>query len=286
MSCPYDNCFKKFHVRSSFSSHLSRKHKTSPCTSSTATVGTADVSLNGEMTQTSHTCLDGENGNVNYRLNDGNDNASNEVDDNDFMNSLALFYLKMQAKMLLPASVIQKLMEKFQEVHSSSTAHLLSKLHEDLTKLNVPENDIKDLIDRLIKNELLKMCNEGVLRSDQTRKTLFKSKFNYIEPTPMYLGVDANGKERFCQYVSIKDTVKALLSQTAFQEQYLQTKSDAPPTPDVLEDLKDGKNIKNNKLLQESPSSISILLYQDSFEVANPLGSGKKKHKILAVYTV
>lgn len=265
VSCPYDNCSKYFHVRSSFSSHMSRKHKLIfPCTSSTATVSTAS-SLNSEMPQTSQTGLDGGNDNVNdgvEELDDGNDNASNEVDENDFMN-MALFYLQMQAKMLLPASVIQKLIGEFQEVHSYSTAHLLSKLHEDLTKLNVPENDIRDLIDNLSKNYLLKRCNEGVFRTDRNRKTLFKSKFDYVEPTPIYLGIDANGKERFCQYVSIKDTVKALLSQTSVREQYLQAKSDTPTTPDVLEDLGDGKIIKNNKLLHESPSSISIILYQD-----------------------
>ncbi len=31
-------------------------------------------------------------------------------------------------------------------------------------------------------------------------------------------------------------------------------------------------------------SSLSLILYQDAFEVVNPLGSGKIKHKILAVY--
>lgn len=65
------------------------------------------------------------------------DHASNElVDENDFMNNLALFYLQMQAKMLLPASVIQKQIGEFQEVHSYSTAHLLSKLDQELTKLS------------------------------------------------------------------------------------------------------------------------------------------------------
>lgn len=45
------------------------------------------------------------------------------------MKSLALFYLQMQAKMLLPTSVIQTLMGE--EVHGYSTAYLLSKLHVD-----------------------------------------------------------------------------------------------------------------------------------------------------------
>lgn len=146
------------------------------------------------------------------------------------------------------------------------------------------DNASIEVFDNLSKNDLLKRCNEGVFRTDQTQKTLFKSQFNYVEPTTIYLGIDANGKERFCQYVSIKDTVKALLSQTSVQEQYLNAKYDTPTTSDVLEDLGDGKISKNNKLLQESPSSISIILYKDAFKVANPLGSGRKKQDFSCIY--
>ena len=34
----------------------------------------------------------------------------------------------------------------------------------------------------------------------------------------------------------------------------------------------------------QNPGALRLILYQDDFEVANPLGSGRKKHKILAVY--
>lgn len=44
-----------------------------------------------------------------------------------------------------------------------------------------------------------------------------------------------------------------------------------------------GENVKENALLKDTPS-LSIILYQDAFEIVNPLGSGKKKHKILGVY--
>jgi len=95
------------------------------------------------------------------------------------MNTLAMFYLQMKDKMLLLASVIQKLIGEFQEVHSYSTAHHLSKLHQDL-KLNVRENYIRDLIDNLSKKkDLLKRCNEGVFRTDQTHKKLY-SRVNSI----------------------------------------------------------------------------------------------------------
>jgi hypothetical protein len=34
----------------------------------------------------------------------------------------------------------------------------------------------------------------------------------------------------------------------------------------------------------ENPNALQILLYQDEFEVVNPLGSAKGKHKLFAVY--
>jgi len=67
------------------------------------------------------------------------------------------------------------------------------------------------------------------------------------------------------------------------REQYNQSKM-LDSVDKVMEDIKDGTCIKQNAIFHEHPSSLSIMLYQDAFEVVNPLGSGKKKHKILAVY--
>lgn len=47
--------------------------------------------------------------------------------------------------------------------------------------------------------------------------------------------------------------------------------------PDTLEDIWDGSNVAENALFQSDPKSLGLILYQDAFEVANPLGSGKKK---------
>lgn len=67
------------------------------------------------------------------------------------------------------------------------------------------------------------------------------------------------------------------------REQYSQVHSHVP-SEDVLRDVWDGSNIRENLLFKTEVSSLGLILYQDSFEVVNPLGSGKKKHKILAVY--
>ncbi len=77
----------------------------------------------------------------------------------------------------------------------------------------------------------------------------------------------------------IQDTIKSLLTQNSVKEQYAQAKAATETTPDVLEDVRDGRNLKENILLRDSPSSLSVILYQDSFEVANPLGSGRRNTK-------
>lgn len=103
-----------------------------------------------------------------------------------------------------------------------------------------------------------------------------------VEPTQVYLGTDAAGKERFCQYISTKETLKSLFRQSGVETNITKSKNDTP-TNLVVEDVADGKNVKENALLKGTPSSMSIIFYQDAFEVVSPLGSGKKKHKILGV---
>lgn len=92
------------------------------------------------------------------------------------MTNLALFYLRMQAKMLLPATTISALrflIDEFQDLHEHGMTHVLAKVSQELTKLEIPRDRIQTIVEGLSKENLLKMYNQGVFRSDQTRKTFF-----------------------------------------------------------------------------------------------------------------
>lgn len=54
----------------------------------------------------------------------------------------------------------------------------------------------------------------------------------------------------------------------------------------VLSDVRDGSVYKSNALFRESGITIKLILYQDVFEIVNPLESAKKqkKYKKLGVY--
>lgn len=136
--CPYIGCAKYFQVRSTFSSHLTRTHKFSqPDTRS----HTAPDSQQNEQCTLSVEMLP-------EAVFDVQDTEQNAVpDQGQFLNYLALFYLKMQAKMLLPASTIQKIIEEFQEVHSCGMKHVLSKVNEKLSLLNLQDSEISQILD-------------------------------------------------------------------------------------------------------------------------------------------
>ncbi|KAK0155398.1 hypothetical protein N1851_002196 [Merluccius polli] len=72
--------------------------------------------------------------------------------------NLALFYLKMQAKMQLNASTIQTIIEEFQEVHNSGMKYIFSKVHEKLTMLNLQDNEISQILDGMTKEGIFKEC--------------------------------------------------------------------------------------------------------------------------------
>lgn len=63
-----------------------------------------------------------------------------------------MIYLKPQAKLLLPASVIQTVVEEVQETRVS----LFSKLKEKLSVLEVPDMTITNVIEELTKDDILK----------------------------------------------------------------------------------------------------------------------------------
>lgn len=77
---------------------------------------------------------------------DVQDTEQNAVpDQRQFLNSLAPFYHKMQAKMLLPASTIQKIIEEFQDVHSCGMKYVFWTVNEKLTSLNLQVSEISQI---------------------------------------------------------------------------------------------------------------------------------------------
>lgn len=146
----------------------------------------------------------------------------------------------------------------------------------------MPDRTVTKGIEELTKDDILKKGN-NVLRTDQRRMSFFKNNFNYVDPLPLYLGINDSGKQCFAQYVPIKETLTSLSEIVAFKNQYEKAHFHIPKHG-ASEDVWDGQNTTDNVLLKTETSSVALILYQDAFEVVNLLGLGQKKHKVLAVY--
>ena len=223
VACPFKDCEKIFCKKSSFSSHLSRKHKNWSLSLLSGTVSGTDSCEQNTFEDHNDTSVPDDSCS-------GDEDAVEciegglitSVDQEQYLNSLALFYLKLQAKFLLPSSVIQNVIEEFQEIHNLGQTHLFSTLRQKLVSLDVQDCDVKKLLGELSQEDLLRACNTGALRSDKSRKSFFKSHFNFVEPVELYLGTDDNSRARYCQYVPVHNTLKALFKNECVRRQYEQ----------------------------------------------------------------
>ncbi|KAI2643064.1 hypothetical protein H4Q32_029533 [Labeo rohita] len=120
------------------------------------------------------------------------------------------------------------------------------------------------------------------LSTDYNRKQFFHRNFSYVHPQAIHLGTDDNRNDRYAQYIPLKDTLKAILTDPVVWQQCVKTQN-VPPSG-VLTDVCDGSVFKTNALCMQSGAILKLILYQDAFKVVNPLGSAKKKHKIVGVY--
>lgn len=106
-----------------------------------------------------------------------------------------------------------------------------------------------------------------------------KKKKSVIEPVEYVL--NAQEKNHTFVYVPILDLLSKLLE----RKEVLQTLERSSQHEGNYGSIRDGEYFKENKILSEE-NGIALGLYIDDFEICNPLGTSKKKHKICGVYWV
>ena len=127
VNCPFDACDSSFIKLPSFCSHIARYHRVHKTQMMSAC---HIVDLNEDITD--HDVDDDQNVHM-------EDTAESNVLDDDsdiqlYLKSLSLFYLKLQAKYLVPSSTIQHIITDIQDVHKLGQSYLTDKLIERITK--------------------------------------------------------------------------------------------------------------------------------------------------------
>ena len=123
------------------------------------------------------------------------------------------------------------------------------------------------------------LLTNGLFRSAKTQKSFCKQSFKFVEPFRLDDGED--GKKLNITYVTIDESLKDL---DEYNKDHISLYKKNNADDSVLSDICDRAVFKANPLFLIVETYFGIILYQDSFEVANIPGSAKTKHKILAVY--
>ena len=145
-------------------------------------------------------------------------------------------------------------------------------------------NEVNKIIDFDPLNHSLNPST-GDLRSIKTRKCFYKSNYNYEEPVSKTFGFDHDddSKDHF-DYVPILESLKSLYADPNFEQVLRSQQMNKTVMMASLTLLMEPCSTAIN-LVMENTDAIQLILYQGSFEIANPLGSAKKKCiYILAIY--
>lgn len=277
VSCPVSGCKHVFTKKSSFTSHMSRKHKAcSPdiiddmyresIPQSPNVIASTDDSVNTpETMQTASSASD-----------------MPEIDRTDYLRNMCLFYLKLQGQLLIPTSTIQTIVEEMQNVHELGQAYTITKVNSVLKDMNLSDEAITKICDCINEADLFSTCHREQLRTAYSRNQTFTNILNYTEPQKVVLGVDENMTTKCAYYIPVSETLKSVMQSHLWKD--MQSQPFGDPDVEVFTDIYDGQNFKQHKFFNDNPASLKLILYQDSFEIVNPLGSAKKTHKVLAVY--
>ena len=273
-----------FNVRkkNSFSSHISRKHGASSssrltCISDSHRIEPEESESDLHLELILNDDTDPVDVNTEYDTFDVQEHSNFREG---FLRNLGLFYLKLQSKCFIPASTVQLIVEELTEISVLERSHISWTLKNKLSSFSIDRNLFQEIDNVILNENLFRGVHSDVFRTDHSRKAFYKKHFAYVAPVQMNLGLNKYGQKRTFQYVPIKETLKCLLSEKSVEANFKNTNSYGAK----LEDFCDGSAYKSHSLFSSDQKALSIILYQDSFEVVNPLGSGKKIHKVLGVY--
>lgn len=160
---------------------------------------------------------------------------------------------------------------------------MYSKVKEVLNKYypNVDELVVKDIVAAVSEsNVLTSLCGKhGSLAIVKRRAAYVRNNFPLVMPIEYVVEKDT----KTAVYVPIQHMLQRLLNKTDILEKAM---SEKVHVPHEYGSYTDGEHFKENPLLSMDEFTVALILYLDDFEIANPLGTSKLKHKMCAVYWV
>lgn len=201
---------------------------------------------------------------------------------------LALLFLKLESIFYVSNRCIDEVIKELHFISHSASGPIIKDILLSCLRKNNCEID-----EAVVSDMVTELCNAnpftstlsggGPLSSAYKRWAFFKEQFCVVEPMEYVLSKEEN---RSFQYVPILKSLLQALTRKEIRDLIFHDGEAQSNNDTQYRALSDGMYYKTNKLFSGEDPTIAIILYVDDFEICNPLGTSRKKHKVTAVYWV
>lgn len=197
--------------------------------------------------------------------------------------NLAALFLKMQTILHIPQSSVQEVVQQLLQICELSQPLLHNSVKDILKQhTDVDDSTVRQLVRAVSESNIIaKLCGNNGSLSTTKRRTAYVSK-NFAVVMPVEYIIDRK-KKSSAVYVPMHAMLQKLLNRDDILDRALPVEKHVPHEYSTY---RDGLYGKENDLLKGDEFKIAIGLYTDDFQVSNPLGISKRKHKMYAVYWV
>lgn len=279
IECVFDRCDFTTNIYGTYATHKSRNHK-----------GYSSKDFKTELIAKPPVCNENE---IHFPLLESHDHedidtlelgCENDIS-SEIEKNIGSLLLKLESVYNVSGKCVDDLVEQLQFICTSSTQSIPKLVSDIFTKNNcaIDEATVSELVDKLCHSNPLSTAlrQGGPFSSKFRREKYFKETFSLIEPVEYKLDPGKKSSGSF-QYVPVLPSLQQVLKNEHILN-YVLTKH---PNISQLSSLHDGTYFKLNEFHDNEEFSISLILYIDDFEICNPLGTSRKKHKLTAVYWV
>lgn len=197
--------------------------------------------------------------------------------------NLAALFLKMQTILHMPENSVQEVIQQLCQIVQLSLPLLHKNVKAVLQKHfgDVDESVLKEVVETVAESDILsKSCGKnGCLATSKRRASYVMRNFPLVMPIEF---VVEKGRKTVA-YVPLLQMLQKLLNKKDILDKAM---SKQEHKTHEYRTCSDGSNFRENALLSCDEFTIALGLYIDDFEVANPLGTSKRKHKMCALYWV
>lgn len=285
LDCPFKNCHYRTNVYSSFNTHRSRCHPDSDISAFKC-----EIILKETANHPLQSNVEFENAgpsNYDYELGSPSSNPSESTHDteelqNQLKNNLSSLFLKMYSVLHVSERAIQNIIDDLLQIFSLSKPLVRDSITNILHQHSQPVSEVvlNELVEAVMNtNVFVNAATAGAeLSTAKRRKTFVRSHYPLVMPVQYSLG--SSGPT--VVYVPVLQMLQSMFKNTDILDKIKETKQSPPG---VYMSYTDGTYFKENQFLSAAGElRLSLILYVDDIELANPLGTARKIHKLTAVY--